>query len=70
MVFNLLHEIVQVLFIFSCIVLGGIHFDDVCCSRGVADKPEVNDDQNDDDQNDATTADMLRIHLNDLFHFN
>ena len=39
---------------------------------GVPDKTgEVDDDHNDnDDQNDATAADMIRIHLNDLFCFN
>ena len=40
---------------------------------GVPDKTgEVDDDQNDeDDQNDATAADMVRIHLNrNLFRFN
>ena len=36
---------------------------------GVLDKTgEVDNDQNDDyDQNDATAADMVKIHLNNLF---
>ena len=39
---------------------------------GVPDKiGKVEDDQNDDDdQNDATAADMVRSHLNNLFRFN
>ena len=38
---------------------------------GVPDKTgEVNDDQNDDDQNDATAADILRTHLNNFCRFN
>ena len=39
---------------------------------GVPDKTgELDDDQNDDgDQNDATAADMVTIHLNNLFRFN
>ena len=39
---------------------------------GIPDKTgELDDDQNDDgDQNDATAADMVRIHLNNLFSFN
>ena len=40
---------------------------------GVPDKTgklKINDDQNDDDdKNDATAADMVRIHLNNLFRF-
>ena len=32
---------------------------------------DVDDNQNDDDyQNDATTADMVKIHLHNLFRFN
>ena len=39
---------------------------------GVPDKTgKVDDDQNhDDDQNDARAADIVRIHLNNLFVFN
>ena len=37
---------------------------------GVPDKNEVDDDQSDgDDQNDATAADMAKIHLDNLFCF-
>ena len=60
--------------IFSCIALRGVHFGDVCCSLGVLQTKlvkHIDHDQNDDDdQNDATAADMVRIHLNDLFCFN
>ena len=39
---------------------------------GVPDKTgEVDDDRNDDDdQNDARAADMMRIHLNNFLRFN
>ena len=60
------------MFIFSCIALCGNNFEDVY-SLGVPDKTEVDDDQNnkdDDDQNVAIAADKVRIHLNDVFHFN
>ena len=38
---------------------------------GIPDKTgELHDDQNDDnDQNDVTATDMVRIHLNNLFRF-
>ena len=61
------------MFIFSCVALCGNNFDNVY-SLGVPDKTEVDDDQNkdddDDDQNVAMAADKVRIHLNDIFHFN
>ena len=31
---------------------------------------EVDHDQDDDDQNDARAADMVKIHLKNLFRFN
>ena len=61
------------MFIFSCVAFCGNNFDDVY-SLGVPDKTEVDDDQNDkdddDDQNVAMAADKVRLHLNDIFHFN